>query len=66
MIHELVIENFKRFAYLKIDFAKSKDHLVIYGPNGSGKTQLLWALMLFFRGTLTSNRNTSAMKWKYS
>ena len=43
------ILNFKRFDKLEISIPLS-GQLVIFGPNGSGKTQLLWAFVLYFRG----------------
>lgn len=43
----LCISNFKRFPELTITLRDPL--LVIGGPNGSGKTQVLWALLLYFR-----------------
>jgi predicted ATP-dependent endonuclease of OLD family len=42
----LSFENYKRFPAFRLDL--SKDILFISGQNGSGKTQLLWACLLFF------------------
>eukprot|EP00742_Colponemidia_sp_Colp-10_P004129 GILJ01004407.1.p1 GENE.GILJ01004407.1~~GILJ01004407.1.p1 ORF type:complete len:346 (-),score=32.39 GILJ01004407.1:86-1123(-) len=42
----LTITNFKRFPKLEI---RLHQDLVIFGPNGSGKTQVLWGLLLYFR-----------------
>lgn len=41
MINRVVVDNFKKFD--RADF-KTKDHLVIAGPNNSGKTTLLQAI----------------------
>lgn len=42
------INNFKKFNNKTIIF--KDEPLVICGCNGSGKTQLIWAILLFFRG----------------
>jgi len=41
MIHKVVIQNFKKFEHLEFTLL---DHLVIAGPNSSGKTTLLQAI----------------------
>ncbi len=41
MIRKVVINNFKKFEYLEFDLSS---HLVIAGPNNSGKTTLLQAI----------------------
>ena len=41
MINKVVIKNFKKFEYLEFELT---DHLVITGPNNSGKTTLLQAI----------------------
>ena len=41
MINKVVINNFKKFEHLEFDLP---DHLVIAGPNNSGKTTLLQAI----------------------
>jgi len=42
MIHKVVIQNFKKFEHLEFTLL---DHLVIAGPNSSGKTTLLQAIV---------------------
>ena len=44
MINRVVVKNFKKFG--RADF-KTKDHLVIAGPNNSGKTTLLQAIAVW-------------------
>eukprot|EP01103_Thecamoeba_quadrilineata_P019708 TRINITY_DN8102_c0_g1_i1.p1 TRINITY_DN8102_c0_g1~~TRINITY_DN8102_c0_g1_i1.p1 ORF type:complete len:595 (-),score=127.94 TRINITY_DN8102_c0_g1_i1:31-1776(-) len=46
-LKSLTVKNFKRFSSLTLPL--DSDCLVIMGPNGSGKTQLLYALLLFLR-----------------
>jgi len=41
MIHKVIIQNFKKFGILKFDLS---DHMVIAGPNNSGKTSILQAI----------------------
>ncbi len=41
MINKVVVKNFKKFEYLEFELP---DHLVIAGPNNSGKTTLLQAI----------------------
>ncbi len=41
MINKVIIKNFKKFEYLEFE---PQDHLVIAGPNNSGKTTLLQAI----------------------
>ena len=48
MITQFKIHNFKRFDHLEIILPENE--LIICGENGSGKTQILWAFLLFFRG----------------
>lgn len=48
----LTIDNYKRFPSFKIDL--EKNILIFTGPNGSGKTQLLWSCLIFFHAF---NRN---------
>ncbi len=58
----LHLHNFKRFDDLTINL---KEHaLLISGPNGSGKTQLLWALLLFFRAINTRAEDSQRKKHK--
>ena len=45
---KLSVSNFKKFD--DFDIPISNNHLVISGANNSGKTQVLWAFLLFFRG----------------
>ena len=42
------ISNFKRFHEFSIHMPENE--LILCGENGSGKTQILWAFLLFFRG----------------
>jgi energy-coupling factor transporter ATP-binding protein EcfA2 len=46
-LERLEINNFKRFPSLDVNLKAPS--LLITGPNGCGKTQLLWAILLFFR-----------------
>lgn len=41
MINKVIVNNFKKFEYLEFELT---DHLVIAGPNNSGKTTLLQAI----------------------
>jgi len=41
MIHKVIIQNFKKFGRLEFDLS---DHMVIAGPNNSGKTSILQAI----------------------
>jgi len=50
----LELNNFKKFQHIQISV---HDILVISGPNNSGKSQLLYALILFFRGCNLSRNN---------
>jgi AAA15 family ATPase/GTPase len=47
-LSKITLKNFKRFSELDIPITDGK--LVIYGPNNCGKTQILWAIILFCRG----------------
>jgi hypothetical protein len=49
ILQSLQIKNFKRFPDLTINLGVLDSPLLICGENGSGKTQVLWALLLFFR-----------------
>jgi energy-coupling factor transporter ATP-binding protein EcfA2 len=39
------VQNYKKYADFTINFPR--DMLVIFGPHGSGKTQLIWAMLMF-------------------
>lgn len=57
MLSTFSIQNFRRFTDWSLKSIPSP--LVISGDNGSGKTTVLWAVVLFFRGFnsfITSNR----------
>jgi predicted ATPase len=58
----LSFQNYKRFPVFRLDL--SKDTLLISGQNGSGKTQLLWACLLFF--SAFNNRVESRTEEKVS
>ena len=47
-LERLDIINFRRFPSISIDLNTTP--LIIYGPNGSGKTQIFWSLLYFFMG----------------
>ena len=47
-LHKLHIQNFKRFSNIELTFVPN--HVVIMGANGSGKTQILWAILFLLRG----------------
>lgn len=47
VISSIQLQNFKRFAGLEIQNVKR--HHAIMGPNGVGKTSVLWGLLLFLR-----------------
>ena len=57
MFLSLRIENFKRFKSIEVPLEEFP--LVIFGPNGSGKTQLLWSLTLFFRAFNLGYKNST-------
>src|SRR5690349_17510060 len=44
----LTLQNYKKFS--NMEFPLRKKSLLIMGPNSSGKTQLIYALILYFRG----------------
>jgi AAA15 family ATPase/GTPase len=44
----LQLLNYKRFQEFLIPIPERE--LILYGPNNSGKTQIIWAFLLFFRG----------------
>eukprot|EP01097_Dermamoeba_algensis_P012180 TRINITY_DN9_c0_g1_i2.p1 TRINITY_DN9_c0_g1~~TRINITY_DN9_c0_g1_i2.p1 ORF type:complete len:590 (-),score=116.76 TRINITY_DN9_c0_g1_i2:144-1835(-) len=48
-LQSLQIKNFKRFADLTINLGPLDSPLLVCGENNAGKTQVLWALLLFFR-----------------
>jgi predicted ATP-dependent endonuclease of OLD family len=43
-LSKLHLKNFKCFADISINFSS---HTVIHGENGSGKTSLIWACLIF-------------------
>ncbi|KJE97917.1 hypothetical protein CAOG_010167 [Capsaspora owczarzaki ATCC 30864] len=47
-LHQLQLQNFKRFE--DITFTLTPSPKIIVGANGSGKTQVLWAIIIFLRG----------------
>ncbi|KJE88486.1 hypothetical protein CAOG_009282 [Capsaspora owczarzaki ATCC 30864] len=47
-LHRLRLQNFKKFE--DITFTLTPSPKIIVGANGSGKTQILWAILIFLRG----------------
>ncbi|KJE97052.1 hypothetical protein CAOG_010074 [Capsaspora owczarzaki ATCC 30864] len=47
-LHQLRLQNFKKFE--DITFTLTPSPKIIVGANGSGKTQILWAILIFLRG----------------
>ena len=47
-ITSINLQNFKQFGDLVVD--RLQESHVIMGPNGFGKTTIMWGLILFFRG----------------
>ncbi|XP_004365911.1 hypothetical protein CAOG_01040 [Capsaspora owczarzaki ATCC 30864] len=47
-LHRLRLQNFKKFE--DITFTLTPSPKIIVGANGSGKTQVLWATLIFLRG----------------
>ncbi|KJE96714.1 hypothetical protein CAOG_06990 [Capsaspora owczarzaki ATCC 30864] len=47
-LHQLQLQNFKRFEDITLTLTPSPK--IIVGANGSGKTQILWAILIFLRG----------------
>jgi hypothetical protein len=58
-VKTLTLENFKRFSQLHLSFQQTT---VIAGANGTGKTQILWALLLFARAFNTRVSTSSNAK----
>ena len=58
LLTKLALTNFRRFSQWELAHIPSP--LVLIGDNGCGKTTILWALVLFFRGfnALLSNKMT--------
>ena len=51
----LNIENFKKFK--EINLPLEREELLITGENGSGKTQILWTYLIFFRAFNSNFKN---------
>ncbi|MDR1390919.1 MAG: AAA family ATPase [Holosporales bacterium] len=49
MINCLRINNFRNYAYAKLDIPRAFKVVVLYGENGEGKTNILEAISLFFK-----------------
>ncbi|KJE94116.1 hypothetical protein CAOG_04804 [Capsaspora owczarzaki ATCC 30864] len=47
-LHQLRLQNFKKFEDITLTLTPSPK--IIVGANGSGKTQILWAILIFLRG----------------
>lgn len=51
MIHQLQINNFRNYKDLRLNFSTDFKIIVWYGKNGSGKTNILEAISLFFESS---------------
>jgi predicted ATPase len=63
VLEELEITNFKKFSSLRMRLSEVQ---VIAGENGSGKTSILWAIMMFLRGYNSLSSNSSHFQNKTS
>src|SRR5688572_8873741 len=61
----LTLTNYKRFPSLRLAFTSRS---VIVGSNGSGKTQILWAVVIFLRAVnlRKSTNNSSSTEFTLS
>lgn len=53
-IDKLTLNNFK-FFYDKVEINFARQHILLYGENGSGKSSIYWALYTFFQSIFKDN-----------
>ncbi|KJE96708.1 hypothetical protein CAOG_010042 [Capsaspora owczarzaki ATCC 30864] len=66
-LHQLRLQNFKKFEDITLTLTPSPK--IIVGANGSGKTQILWAILIFLRGhnaRVPSSKHFDSDPFKFS
>ncbi|MBK7039657.1 MAG: AAA family ATPase [Bacteroidetes bacterium] len=55
-ISKIHISNFKFFDKNRVIDLEGKDHLLLYGENGSGKSSIYWALYTLLDSSIKDNQ----------